>query len=67
MQTLFAIQRATLAARQRTGQNIGTECFGGRVCVVRFTRAVSVPWRIERLSDYVEPAQAVTILNHLKA
>lgn len=64
--SIFDIQRATLAARQRTGDNgIGTRVEAGRVQVVRVEYVKRKPANVTPLSAFVTAAEAVEFLNSL--
>lgn len=66
MQTLCALQSATLAARARTGcQAIGTRACDGKVQIVRAEPLKSGDFDITPLSDWITPQECINQLNTL--
>lgn len=66
--TFGDIRRATLAARERTGDKaIGTAVNMGRFQVQRVTFAKNGRSTVEPLSDYLLPSDTVRFLNELGA
>lgn len=64
--TMGDIRRATLAARERTGDKaIGTAVKAGKFQVQRVTYRKGGTSDVVALSDYLLPADAVAFLNEL--
>lgn len=64
--TFGDIRRATLAARQRTGDTaIGTMVKAGRFQVQRITYSKSGLSAVQPLSDFLAPVECVAFLNEL--
>jgi hypothetical protein len=67
MQTLAALQKSTVAARERLGdKTIGTQAKDGKVQVIRVTYDAGGKSAVVPVSDWMLPTEAAAFLDGMK-